>query len=113
MRVIVMGRNYTSLLGMIRAAGMAGCEGTVIRTVKGWNKATDKKKLVGGEPIEAASKYVKQHYFVEQGRDELIQFLLDNCIVEGEKVVLLPVDDFVAVILARRFLQEEQQSKGE
>ena len=25
----------------------------------------------------------------------------------------VPVDDFVAVILARRFLQEEQQSKGE
>jgi hypothetical protein len=25
----------------------------------------------------------------------------------------VPVDDFVAVILARRFLPEEQQSKGE
>ena len=96
MKAIVIGRNYTSLLGMIRAAGMAGCEVIAIRTVKGWNKATNKKKLVGGKPIEASSKYVKQHFFVDQGRDELIKFLLENCRFDDEKAVLLPVDDFVA-----------------
>ena len=33
-KAVVLGRNYASLLGMVRASGKAGCQVTVIRTVR-------------------------------------------------------------------------------
>ncbi len=50
-RVVVIGRNYTSRLGMIRAVGMAGYEVIVIKT-NGTSESKD---------IEAHSKYVKDY----------------------------------------------------
>ena len=40
MRAIVLGRNYASVLGMVRAAGHCGCDVTVIRILskKQYNK---------------------------------------------------------------------------
>lgn len=96
MKAIVIGRNYTSLLGMIRAVGEAGFDVIAIRTVKRWNKTSDKRSLLGCEAIEAASKYVKKHYFVDQNREEIIQFLIDNCKDDNQKALILPVDDYVA-----------------
>ena len=51
-RVVVIGRNYTSRLGMIRAAGMAGYDVTVIRTVNAANR----------EAFDEKSKYVKAYF---------------------------------------------------
>ena len=96
MNAVIIGRNYTSLLGMIRAVGMTGCEITVIRTVKGINNLSNNKICIDEDSVEAVSKFVKQHYFVEQNREILVQFLIDNCKILGDKVALLPVDDFAA-----------------
>ena len=96
MLAVVMGRNYTSLLGMIRAAGMAGCEVIAIRTVNGLNRKIEKNRHFSDGAVERASKYVKEHYFVDQDRETLVRFLLEKCSSEGQKRVLLPTDDFVA-----------------
>lgn len=85
-RVIVIGRNYTSRLGMIRAVGTAGYDVIVIKT----------NGLPGSKDIDAYSKYVKEYlYAKEPNRDELISVLLTTKSDKG-KVVIIPVDDFAA-----------------
>lgn len=88
-QAVVMGRNYMSLLSMIRAAGEAGCEVTVVRSVSKKRDKIEKWKY-----IEALSKYVK-HYeqVVEPDREGLVSLLLR--LFRGEKdVILLPTDDY-------------------
>lgn len=85
-KVVVIGRNYTSRLGMIRAVGLAGYDVTVIKT----------NGLPGSKDIDAYSKYVKEYlYAKEPNRDELISVLLTLKSTKG-KVVIIPVDDFAA-----------------
>ena len=92
MNAVVVGRNYSSLLGMIRAAGMADCSVTVVRIVR---KITSKKERDRFSVIRS-SKYVKEQFFAEQNRDSLMQVLLTKCVKEEEKQVILPTDDFAA-----------------
>lgn len=97
MQAVVLGRNYSSLLGMIRAAGKAGCEVTVVRTVYKIPSKRSLKTLLMGASIESKSKYVKKHmYAIEPDREGLIDILLKEFSNEKEKVILLPTDDFVA-----------------
>lgn len=97
MQAVVLGRNYSSLLGMIRAAGKAGCEVTVIRTVRKIPSKKSLKTLLKGAPIESKSKYVKKYlYAIEPDGESLIDLLLKEFSNEKEKVILLPTDDFVA-----------------
>lgn len=84
--VVVVGRNYTSRLGMIRAVGMAGYKVSVIKT----NGMPEKKD------IDAYSKYVKDYLYArEPNRKELIRILIslksNNC-----KTIIIPVDDYAA-----------------
>lgn len=84
-----MGRNYTSLLNMIRGAGSEGCSVTVIRTVHQISDNIIKP--------EYESKYVEKYYYsIEPDREALIELLIEHCIDDNEKVVLLPTDDFTA-----------------
>lgn len=92
MNVVVVGRNYSSLLGMIRASGMAGYPVTVVRIVR---KVTSKKESDRFSVIRS-SKYVEEQYFAEQDRNALLNVLLTKCAKEGEKQVILPTDDFAA-----------------
>ena len=76
-QVVVLGRNYSSLLGMIRAVGYAGYEVTVINTVKKINNNFNIKNLarriIFGRPIESSSKFVKKTlYAIEPDRENLI-----------------------------------------
>lgn len=88
-KVVVLGRNYTSLLGMIRSAGAAGCEVNVIKTVR------ERSHMV--KTPEAFSKYVKSYtYAMEPDKEDLIRVIKENFGKQGEKVVLLPTDDFTA-----------------
>lgn len=96
MRAIVIGRNYTSLLGMIRPAGLAGCEVTAIRTVKNLAARMKNRNSLSEDPIEKESRFVTRHYFVEQDAEELIRLLLEKCADGQEKSVILPCDDFAA-----------------
>lgn len=85
-KVIVIGRNYSSRLGMIRAVGMAGYDVIVIKT----NGLPDSKD------IDAYSKYVKEyHYAKEPNRDELISVLL-TLKSDKNKTIIIPVDDYAA-----------------
>lgn len=97
---IVMGRNYASLLGMIRAAGKAGCDVIVIRSVTALpsqNIKSSVKQFLMGKPIESTSKYVRKYlYCIEPHREELVQLLLKEAQNYTEKIVLLPTDDYTA-----------------
>lgn len=87
---IVMGRNYTSRLGMIRAAGTAGCDVVVIQT-------EHKKPLL--RPIDSSSKYVVARQFIpEPDREGLIR-LIQSYKSDGDKPVLLPTDDYTAATI--------------
>lgn len=86
--VVVIGRNYTSRLGMIRAVGRAGHQIVVIST-------RNKKE----KDIDAYSKYVTKYlYAPEPNRELLIKLLLD--IGKGYiiKRIIIPVDDYTASV---------------
>lgn len=99
-KAVVMGRNYASLLGMARAAGHAGCEVTIIRSVSEnymKKKKNGLKQFIQGKSPEAVSKYVTQYlYTIEPNREDLVSKLLEHCAVSGQKVILLPTDDYAA-----------------
>lgn len=84
-KVIVIGRNYTSRLGMIRALGKAGYEIAVIRTNKG--KAID---------IDFYSKYVKEYHQADEPNRTLLIETLNSIATKNEKSILIPVDDYAA-----------------
>lgn len=85
-KVVIIGRNYTSRLGMIRAVGMAGYDVTVIRT----------NGLPETKDIDAYSKYVTDYlYAKEPNRDELMSVLL-SLSSEKYKTIIIPVDDYSA-----------------
>ncbi len=94
-KVIVLGRNYTSRLGMIRAAGMAGYKVIVIKTEHG----SGYKK----EKIDQSSKYVCDYYCApEPNEDELVAILNDKCKSETGKNIIIPTDDYTASVIDRR-----------
>lgn len=83
-KVIILGGNYASLLGMIRATGIIGCDITVIKTFI-------KKKKKG---IEYCSKYVNRYFFVKDAdRAGLVDLLLTKCVDYNQKVILIPTND--------------------
>lgn len=97
MNAVVIGRNYTSRLGMIRAAGMAGCDVVDIATVRRIPSGLKDRIMGNTKPVDSHSKYVKRLLFsIEPDREALIDLLLKECMAGGEKVILLPVDDFAA-----------------
>lgn len=91
-RIIVIGRNYTSRLGMIRAVGKLGYEVIVISTVY---KLPDVKSKT--KSIDYYSKYVKQYLFaLEPNRENLISVLLSIPQEKNQKDIIIPVDDYAA-----------------
>ena len=84
---IVMGRNYASRLGMIRAAGLAGCEVIVIQTQK------QQKRIC---KIDASSKYVRKCYICNEPYKNRLIDLINSLQDSDKNVVLLPTDDFTA-----------------
>ena len=85
--VVVLGRNYSTSLGLIQAAGEAGyIVGAVHST----------EKSVGRRPLELRSKYVKKSLIItnRSNEKELVSTLINNFSSSKEKVVLLPSDDY-------------------
>lgn len=87
---IVMGRNYTSRLGMIRAAGEAGCDVAVVQT--------DRDSGKGGKPVDSTSKYITGGYYRSPmpNADHLITLLRREFSGRDPRPVLLPTDDYTA-----------------
>ena len=86
-KIIVIGRNYTSRLGMIRALGRAGHDVYVIQTN-------------GTRDIDSRSKFIKGYYRAEEpNRELLISTIIQIQEEFGEKFILIPVDDYAASVI--------------
>lgn len=87
---IVMGRNYASRLGMVRAAGKAGYDVAIIQTNR-------KKSSIN--KIDASSQYVVDYVTsIEPERDDLLQCILKYKDITP-KPILLPTDDYTASVI--------------
>ena len=90
---IVMGRNYTSRLGMIRALGRIGCDVAVVQTYRISEKKTN--------PIDRYSKYINKGYFevFEPDPEKLLQLLFDHFMDYEKPPILIPTDDYTASVI--------------
>lgn len=91
-KIIVLGKNYSTSLGVIRPLGQAGYKIDLLYIV---NKAGDSK-------IAAASKYVDRT--IEQlGRrdEEIIDKLTETYTDEATRYILLPSDDYTSSLIDR------------
>ncbi len=85
---IVMGRNYASRLGMIRAAAESGCDVIVIQT--GRNTKCR---------IDASSKYVLKTFIAKEPDHAKLVNIIKSLENVGEKRILLPTDDYTASVI--------------
>lgn len=92
-KVVIIGNSpvYTSRLSLVRSLSQIGCEITIVAlAVNG-----DKKK-----PLDCYSKYVSQYFLCEAKNERnLVRLLLDKCVDEKQKVILLPDNDGPAAII--------------
>lgn len=90
-KVVIIGHGYTSRLAVIRSVAQISCEVTVIVMTR--NKRFG-KKLYTKRPIDCYSKYVKRYLFCRAKDDEgLIRLLLDQCVDQCQKVIIIPDSD--------------------
>ena len=89
---VVLGRNYVSRLGMIRAAGKSGCDVAVINT----NRVSGKTEA----RIDASSRYVCGYNCCPQpDQAGLIALLKSKYADPNNKPVILPTDDYSAATI--------------
>ena len=103
--VVVLSRNNVNALGVIRSLGAAGYDVDLV--------ASAFRK--GGSAMAAGSKYVRNAVEVismkaEEGGDSaIIDALMKYELEDGEKIILIPTDDYsVAVADANREVLEER-----
>lgn len=93
--VVVLSRNYTTGLGVIRSLGEAGYTVDMIASVK--------KK--GSSAIPASSTYIRNSYEVlapnirEDDGDGIMEILSDMAVHNREERLLFPTDDYTARIV--------------
>ena len=81
-KVVVIGRNYTSRLGMIRALGKCGYDIYVINTTKKSYKE-----------IDASSRYVSKYLFAPEPDRSILVGTILSLASKTEKLVLIPVEE--------------------
>ena len=91
--VIIMGKNYCTSLGVIRALGRAGYKSIVI-------KVSRKKPRL--KTPELFSKYVVRYEQVYGDREKGVLRILEE-LAEDEKKLIIPTDDDCAYILDRNY----------
>lgn len=108
MKVVIIGNNYSSLLGMIRAVGQAGHEAYLVNLVKACPHFSV-RSLYDTDLIPVKSKYLKKAYFSTGVDDEqgLVDLLLREFSGMGEKLALIPTDDHSTSALDRNRAQLE------
>lgn len=85
-KVIVLGSNYSSLLGMIRCVGLAGHEVIVVKSYM--NEKIKKRE------IESKSKYVSRYLFIKDAdREGLTNLLINEFGDITPKPILIPIMD--------------------
>jgi len=93
-RVIVIGSNPATKLSLIRCVGVVeGCQVTVVTMV---SQIPEKPQRT----IDTYSKYVERFFYAKKyDADGLANLLLEKCRVEGEKPILMSVDDDSACLV--------------
>ena len=100
-RVVLLGHNWMSLLGLARALGSEGYEICVLRT--GVTRSRNFLRNLGKMP-ESKSKYVSEYKIDSAITDnQIIEILLNRFSVKGKKGILFPVDDRCAEIIDLNF----------
>ena len=89
-KVVVIGRNYTSRLGMIRAAGTGGYDVIVVKMDNPANP----------ERFDEKSKYIQKYYTVREKNDEELLNVLRE-LPQEDQIILIPTDDHAEMVLDR------------
>lgn len=93
--VVVIGQNYCTSLGIVKALGEAG-----YRVEIGKRVIATPRFLTP----EMKSKYVGKAIYLHMGSDEeMIKAIIDNLAVPNSKKVLIPSDDFCVALIDRNF----------
>lgn len=91
-KVVIIGHGYLSRLALIRSLGQASYDVIVIATMYG---AVNTKK-----PLDCHSKYVSYvHYCNAKDGEGLTKLLLEHCVFDGQKTVIIPDSDWAASII--------------
>ena len=91
-RVIVIGRNYSTSLGVIRAMGKAGYSTTIIKSVA---------KTPKSPTPELVSKYIEKFY-CSSGEEEILR-CLKKLADKNVKKLVIPTDDVCAAYLDEHY----------
>lgn len=90
-KVVIIGHSTTLRLGTIRAVAELGCEISVVVIIGG--------KRGGLKPFDCYSRYLSCVFFCHNSEKELTTLLIDKCKDNEQKVLLIPVSDFAAVVI--------------
>lgn len=96
-KVVIIGHSSTLRLGIVRALAELECEITVIVMAGYWRCTKILKTL---KPFDCYSKYISHVYYCYAGEESgLMDLLFDKCKDAGQKVILIPVNDFSTVVI--------------
>lgn len=88
-RIIIIGRNFTSRLGMIRAIGEDNSENEIVVI-----------KTNGDKPdIDAYSKYISSYVYAREPNRSLLIETIQRFQLPEEKSIIIPVDDYSASVV--------------
>lgn len=96
-RVVVTGRNYGNILSISRAFGEAGYDVTVLKVYK---KKPNPMNLLNKMKCDHLSIYVKEYYecIANDNYEKIVEQLIDIN-KNNEKILLLPVDDYLVYVV--------------
>lgn len=94
-KIVVIGNSYTTRLGIIRSVAQVECDIIVIVIGHYGNSLHNIKTT---KPIDCYSKYVNKvlYYSEEAGKEGLVKLILDECVDESQKAIIIPSSDFSA-----------------
>ena len=94
-KVIVIGNSYTTRLGIIRSVAQVECDIIVIVIGHYGDSVQDIKAT---KPIDCYSKYVNKvlYYSEEAGKEGLVKLILEECVDDNQKAIIIPSSDFSA-----------------
>lgn len=95
-KIIIIGNSYTTRLGIIRSVAQIDCDIIVIVIGHYGDSIQNFKKRI--KPIDCYSKYVNKvlYYSEEAGKEGLVKLILDECVDESQKTIIIPSSDFSA-----------------
>lgn len=103
-KVIITGRNYVFILGIVRSIKNKEYEIIVLSTEN--DKKSFKyylKKLIRGQSIESASKYIDCYRVIGEDEDKIINTIIDDYSDSDEKSIIIPTDDYTLSILDNNY----------